>query len=123
MPEEPSDQKMAPSQCRGGRFFGSRKRHVWYAREGYEGANSVQSPKLVDWGLTRYSIHLNSYHMTHVLKNIVNQWQILVHLSSFVTPVWRLLLGQFGRETTRRRCTDGQHGNAREPNLGPSNVI
>ena len=41
----------------GGKFFGSRKRHVWHAREGYGGANAVQSPKLVDWRLTKDARH------------------------------------------------------------------
>ena len=60
---------------------------IWHAREGYGGANAVQSPKLVDWGLTKDSRHLSSYQMTHVLKNIANQWQILVHFSSFAMSI------------------------------------
>ena len=36
-----------------GRFFDSRERCVWRAREGYGGANATQSPKSVDWDLTR----------------------------------------------------------------------
>ena len=36
-----------------GRFFHSREGHVWYAREGYGGANAIQGPKLVDYDLTK----------------------------------------------------------------------
>ena len=98
MPEKPSEQKNAPSRCRGWVFFCSLKRHVWYARGGYGGANAVQRSKLVDWDLTKYSRHLSSCQMTHVLKNIANQWQILVHFSSFAMSIWRLFLGQFWYE-------------------------
>ena len=48
MPKEPSEQKNSLAGAGGGRFFRSRERHVWYAREGYGGANAIQSPKLVD---------------------------------------------------------------------------
>ena len=37
-----------PSESRGWTIFCSLERHVWYAREGYGGANAVKSPKLVD---------------------------------------------------------------------------
>ena len=71
----------------GGRGFGSRETHVWHAREGYGGADAVQSPKSVDWDLTQDSRYLSSYEMTCMLKNIANQWQILVHFSSFATSI------------------------------------
>ena len=79
-------------------FFGSRERHVWYAREEYRDANATQSPTLVDWDLIKDSRHLLSCQMTHVLNNIANQWQILVHFSSFAMSIWRLFLGQFWYE-------------------------
>ena len=72
MPEEPSEQKYALASAGGGCFFGSRERHVWYAREGCGGVNTIQSPKLVDWDLTKDSRHLNSFRKTHVLNNIAN---------------------------------------------------
>ena len=54
MPEELSEQKNAPlADVGGGRFFGGRERCVWRAREGHGGADAVQSPKLVDWDLTK----------------------------------------------------------------------
>jgi len=62
-----------PSESRGCAIFCSLERHVWYAREGYGGANAVQSPTLVEWGLTKDSRHLSSCQMTHVLINIANQ--------------------------------------------------
>ena len=98
MPKEPSETKIALAGAGGGRFFCSRERHVWYAREGYGDANAIQSPKLVDCDLTKDSRHLSSCQMTHVLNNIANQWQILVHFSSFAMSVWRLFLGQFWHE-------------------------
>ena len=106
MPKEPSEQKNALAGAGGGRFFRSRERHVWYAREGYGGANAIQSPKLVDYDLTKDSRHLSSCQMTHVLNSIANQWQILVHFSSFAMSIWRLFLGQFWHEVTRCRRTD-----------------
>ena len=66
--------KITPlSSTGGGRFFGGQERHVWHAREEHGSANAVQSPKLVDWDLTKDPRYLNSYQMTHVLKNIANQ--------------------------------------------------
>ena len=48
--------KITPLASTGGwRFFGSRERHAWHAREGYGSANAVQSPKLVDWDPTKDS--------------------------------------------------------------------
>ena len=100
MPKEPSETKIALAGAGGGRFFCSRERHVWYAREGYGDANAIQSPKLVDCDLTKDSRHLSSCQMTHVLNSIANQWQILVHFSSFAMSIWRLFLGQFWHEVT-----------------------
>ena len=97
MPEEPSEQKHALAGAGGGRYFGSRERHVWYAREGGGGADAVQSPNLVDSDLKQNSRHLSSCQMTHVLNNMANQWQILVNFSSFAISIWRLFLGQFCR--------------------------
>ena len=48
MPKEPSEPKNALAGAGDGRFFRSRERHVWYARERYRGANAIQGPKLVD---------------------------------------------------------------------------
>ena len=53
MPKDPSEQKNALAGSGGGQFFHSREKHIWYAREGYGGVNVIQSPKLVDWGLTK----------------------------------------------------------------------
>ena len=72
MPKEPLEQKNALAGARGGRFFCSRERHVWYARGGYGGANAIQSPKLVDCDLTKDSRHLSSCQMTHMQNNIAN---------------------------------------------------
>ena len=69
--------------------------------------NAIQSPKLVDYDLTKDSRHLSSCQMTHVLNSIAKQWQILVHFSSFAMSIWRLFLGQFWYEQTRCRRTDG----------------
>ena len=42
MPEELSEQKLAPlAGAGGGRFFGSLERHVWRSREGYGGVDAV----------------------------------------------------------------------------------
>ena len=98
MPKEPSEQKNSLAGAGGGRFFHSRERHDWYAREGDGGANAIQSPKLVDYDLTKDSRHLSSCQMTHVLNSAANQWQILVHFSSFAMSIWRLFLGQFWYE-------------------------
>ena len=89
--------------------------------ERYGGANAIQSPKLVDWDLTKDSRHLSSCQMTHVSNNIANQWQTLLHFSLFAMSIWRLVLGQFCRKKTRRRRTDSMHGNTRDPKLGPLN--
>ena len=43
--------------------------------------NAIQSPKLVDYDLTKDSRHLSSCQMTHVLDSIANKWQILVHVA------------------------------------------
>ena len=81
----------------------------------------IQSPKLVDLDLTKDSRHLSSCQMTHVLNNIANQWQILVHFSSFAMSIWRL--STFGTVLPQKdkMQTHGQHGNIQEPNLNPLN--
>ena len=61
-------------------------------------SNAIQSPKLVDYDLTKDSRHLSSCQMTHVPNSIAKQWQILVHFSSFAMSIWRLFLGQFWYE-------------------------
>ena len=49
MPKETSEQK----NVEGVSMFCSWERHVWCAPEGYGGANAIQSPKEVDWDLTK----------------------------------------------------------------------
>lgn len=46
MPKEPSEQKNSLAGAGGGRFFRSRERHVWYAREGYGGVKCYPEPKI-----------------------------------------------------------------------------
>ena len=87
MPEEPSNHLKTPQLVQGVGDFGSRGRHVWYAREGYGGANAIQSPKLVDCVLTKDSRHLNSCQKIHVLNNTANQWQILARFSAFAMSI------------------------------------
>ena len=53
-------------------FFRSGERRVWYAQEGFGGANAIQSPTLAGWDLTKDSRHSSSCQMTHVLNNIAN---------------------------------------------------
>ena len=76
MPKEPSEQKNARAGAGGGRFFRSWERHVWYARGGYGGANAIQSPKLVDWGLTKDSRHLST--SSSLRDTVVTRWIIMV---------------------------------------------
>ena len=87
MSKEPSEQKSSLAGAGGGRFFRSRERYVWYARERYGDANAIQSPKFVDCGLPKDSRHLSGCQMTHVLNSIAKQWQILVHFTSFAISI------------------------------------
>ena len=73
MPKEPSQQKIQLANAAGWQFVASRERHIWHAQERYGGTDAIQSPKLVDWDLTKDSRHLSSYQMTHALMNIANQ--------------------------------------------------
>ena len=98
MPQEPSKQKYLLSGAGCGRFFRSLERQSRHAWEVYGGVYAIQSPNLVDWDMRKDSRQLSSYQMSHVLQNIQNHWQILIHFSSFATLILRLLLRQFWHE-------------------------
>ena len=89
-PKEPSEQKNSRAGAGGVRFFVVGRGMFGMLKRDAEVPNAIQSPKLVDYDLTKDSRHLSSGQMTHVLNNIANQWQILVHFSSFGMSIWRL---------------------------------
>ena len=94
MPKDPSEQNNTLAGAGGGNFLVvSRGMFGTYAREGSGRIDAVQSPKLVDWDLTKDSRHFSSSQMTHVLNNVANPWQILLRFSSFAMSIWRLVLG------------------------------
>ena len=98
MPKEPSEQKKSLAGAGGGPYFVVGRGMFGMLERDTEVPNAIQSPKLVDYDLTKDSRHLSGCQMTHLLNSIAKQWQILVHFSSFAMSIWRLFLGQFWYE-------------------------
>ena len=78
----------------------------WHEWAGWWSVNAIESPKTIEWNLTKDLRWLSSHLMTQVASNILNCWQRLIKFSSSETPIWKLVLGQFWHSKARYRATD-----------------